>query len=45
MFEISILEERYQMDKWGFDEEAIKQHKAIRSDIQNSQIFLNLLEK
>ena len=45
MFEISILEERYQMDKWGFDEEAIKQHRAIRSDIQNSQIFLNLLEK
>jgi len=45
MFEKSILEEIYQMDKWGLDDEAVERHKIIRRDIQSSATFLNLLEK
>ncbi len=45
MFEKSVLEERFQMDKWGSDEETIKRHKMIQSDIKISEQFLNLLEK
>ena len=45
MFEISVLEEKYQMKKWGSDEEAVKRHKIILSDIRSSETFLNLLEK
>ena len=45
MFEKSILEESYQMEKWGLDEEAIERHKVIRHDIQSSADFLTLLEK
>ena len=44
MFEKSILEEIYQMDKWGLDDEAVERHKIIRRDIQSSATFLNLLE-
>jgi len=45
VFEISVLEEKYQMKKWGSDEEAVKRHKFILSDIRSSETFLNLLEK
>jgi chaperone required for assembly of F1-ATPase len=45
MFEKSILEENYQMEKWGLDDEAIQRHKIIRQDIQSSSYFLTLLEK
>ena len=45
MFEKSILEEIYQMDKWGLDDEVVERHKIIRRDIQSSATFLNLLEK
>jgi chaperone required for assembly of F1-ATPase len=45
MFEKSILEENYQMEKWGLDDEAVERHKIIRHDIQSSAYFLSLLEK
>jgi len=45
MFEKSILEEKFQMDKWGWDEETIERHKIIQHDIKISEQFLNLLEK
>ena len=45
LFEKSILEESYQMKKWGLDDEAVERHKIIRKDIQNSVHFLDLLEK
>ncbi len=45
MFEKSILEERYQIKKWGVDEETKERHKIIRKDIQDSACFLNLLAK
>ena len=45
MFEKSILEENYQMEKWGLDDEAVQRHKIIRHDIQSSSYFLTLLEK
>ena len=45
LFEKSILEESYQMKKWGLDDEAVERHKIISKDIQNSVQFLNLLGK
>jgi chaperone required for assembly of F1-ATPase len=45
IFEISMMEEIQQMKKWGEDEEVLKRHEIIRLDLQNSQIFLELLEK
>ena len=45
MFEKSIVEEGYQMKKWGLDEEAVERHNIIRTDIQNSVHFLDLLKK
>ena len=44
MFEKSILEESYQMEKWGLDEESIERHRIIRRDIQSSSYFLTLLQ-
>ena len=45
LFEKSILEESYQMKKWGSDDEAVERHKIISRDIQNSVQFLNFLGK
>jgi chaperone required for assembly of F1-ATPase len=44
MFEKSVLEELYQMELWGVDYEAVDRHDRIRRDIQNTALFLKLLE-
>ena len=43
MFEKSILEEKYQVERWGEDNEAILKQEAMRNDIENSSRFLDLL--
>lgn len=43
MFEKSILEEKYQVERWGKDNEAMLKQEFLREDIKNSSRFLNLL--
>ena len=43
MFEKSILEEKYQVERWGKDNEAMLKQEVLREDIKNSSRFLNLL--
>jgi chaperone required for assembly of F1-ATPase len=43
MFEKSVLEEKYQMERWGEDYEAIDRHDRILLDIKSSAHFLKLL--
>tara|TARA_B100001059_G_scaffold220953_1_gene243444 strand:- start:346 stop:1059 length:714 start_codon:yes stop_codon:yes gene_type:complete len=43
MFEKSILEEKYQVERWGKDNEAMIKQEVLREDIKNSSRFLNLL--
>ena len=43
MFEKSILEEKYQVERWGKDNEAMLKQEVLREDIKNSSRFLKLL--
>ena len=43
MFEKSILEEKYQVERWGKDNEAMLKQEVLREDIKNSSRFLSLL--
>ena len=43
MFEKSVLEEKYQMEIWGEDQETLERHERVRADIEDSAKFLELL--
>ena len=43
MFEKSVLEENHHMEIWGEDAEALERHERIRTDIEDSARFLELL--
>jgi len=43
MFEKSVLEEKYQMEIWGEDQEILERHERVRADIEDSAKFLELL--
>ena len=42
--QLSLLEELYQMEKWGRDTETIQRHDALRQEIYNAGRFMELVK-
>jgi len=42
-FAASLLDEHYQMERWGEDAEALQRHAALKADLTDAERFLALL--
>ena len=43
-FEAALLDETYQMERWGADTEALARHEALRGDLEQAARLLALLK-
>jgi len=43
-FAASLLDEHYQMERWGRDAEALRRHEALQEDLQQAERLLALLK-
>ena len=43
-FEAALLDETYQMERWGADAEALARHETLRGDLEQVARLLSLLK-